>query len=137
MLQEYSTNELSARYDLLVPVPISRDRLYTRGYNQAALIAEYFAERTCLAYNGEILRRIKDTDKMKGLTPAERRRNIRGSFGIIPGREKLVKGANCLVIDDIQTTGATADEVASVLLENGAKNVEFLSFASGADVIKS
>lgn len=137
MLQEFSPEELAAKYDLIVPVPVSSSRLSTRGYNQAALIAEYFAECACLTYNGEILRRIKDTDKMKGLTPAERRHTIRGSFDIIPGREKSVRGSNCLIVDDIQTTGATADEVAAVLLENGAKNVEFLSFASGADVIKS
>ena len=80
---------------------------------------------------------------MKGLTPAERRANLSGSFALIGSANGSAlgshpaAGASCLIIDDIMTTGATADEIATVLYSGGAANVDFLSFASGADVIKS
>lgn len=137
MLSEFTKAELRNRYDLLVPVPVTEERILTRGYNQAALISEYFAEKTGLAYNGEILYRKQDTAKMKGLTPTERRINVRGSFDIIKSKKDCVYNASCLIIDDIITTGATADEMAMVLKNNGANRIDILSFANGADVIKS
>lgn len=140
MLSEFTKEELAARYNLLVPVPVAAERLATRGYNQAALIAEFFAEKTGLPYSGEVLKRCNETAKLKGLTPAERRMSLHDSFALIAGsaaRPNPVIGASCLIIDDIMTTGATADEIAGVLYNNGATNVDFLSFASGADVIKS
>lgn len=137
MLSEFTKEELASCYDLLVPVPVASERLATRGYNQAALIAEYFADHTGLPFRGEVMRRCKETTAMKGLTPAERRRNLSGSFALIGSARDDITGASCLIIDDIMTTGATADEIAGVLYENGAANVDFLSFASGADVIKS
>lgn len=137
MLSEFTPAELQDRYDMLVPIPISDDRRSIRGYNQAALLAEFFAEKTGLNYSGEILTRTKETTAMKGLTPDERRLNLQGCFGLRRGTEREIRGASCLVIDDIVTTGATVDAAAAVLKENGARNVDFLSFASGADVIKS
>lgn len=163
MLSEFTKEELASRYDLLVPVPVASQRLATRGYNQAALIAEFFADNTGLPFRGEVMRRCKETTAMKGLTPAERRRNLSGSFALISGANGSalshalaegfalspalaggsaldstpVTGASCLIVDDIMTTGATADEIATVLYSGGAANVDFLSFASGADVIKS
>lgn len=137
MLNEFSVDELRSEYDLLVPVPISEKRAVTRGYNQAVLMAESFAKRTGLPYSGEILWRTRETSVMRGLNPAERKNNIRGSFGIRPEVKGSVIGASCLIIDDIYTTGATVDEIAMTLLEGGAEKVDYLSFASGADVIKS
>ena len=137
MLSEFTPDELQSRYDLLVPVPISQERLELRGYNQAALIADYFARKTGLHFGGEILKRDEDTVAMKGLTPAERRLNLRGRFSLMDGRRTLVQNASCLIVDDIVTTGATVDEVAEVLYASGAKQVDFVSFASGADVVKS
>lgn len=137
MLSEFTKEELADKYDLLVPIPISDERKELRGYNQAALIAEFFAEKTGLVYNGEILTRERETARMKGLTPTERKLNLDGCFGLKAGMRELVNGTSCLVIDDIVTTGATIDEAALTLKKNGARNVDFVSFASGADVIKS
>lgn len=137
MLSEFTSEELRSRYDLIVPIPISDERRELRGYNQAALIAEFFAEKTGLVYNGEILSRTRETLAMKGLTPTERRLNLQGCFDLRDGVARLVRDASCLVIDDIVTTGATIDAAASILKENGARIVDFISFASGADVIKS
>lgn len=124
-------------YDLVVPVPITHRRRLARGYNQADIIAQEFAKRTGIRYEGEILERARETTAMKGLSPDERRRNIRGSFAAKTVNTNLINGARCLILDDIYTTGATIDEVATVLKECGASQVDFLSFASGADVVKS
>lgn len=140
--------ELRFAYDLLVPVPISHKKELVRGFNQSQLIAAHFAEKSKLklknvTYSGnkiklnEPLIRTKDTSAMKGLNPTERKENIKDCFDIKPVYTEKVKGSNCLVVDDIYTTGATIDEISSTLYKMGAKNVDFLSFASGADVIKS
>lgn len=124
-------------YDIVLSVPITRAKLLTRGYNQADLIARSFAKRTGLKYNGKALKRIKETTAMRSLAPDERRRNIEGSFGIDQSCQNDICDAECLVIDDIYTTGATMDEIAKVLKQGGAKRVDILSFASGADMVKS
>ena len=123
--------------DILIPVPASRERRLKRGYNQAALICESLSARTGLRYEGEALIRIKETAKMKGLSPDERRENVRGSFGIKRNAKPLIEGSHCIIIDDIYTTGATIDEISSTLKAAGAARVGFISFASGADVVKS
>ena len=148
MLAALGPDKLPSAYDLLVPVPLSRKRELTRGYNQAAIIAAHFAERTNLNIRNrdprntlnpkiiEPLSRIRETSAMKGLSPTERAENIKGSFAVKYGKDDMIKGSRCLIIDDIYTTGATIDEIAKVLYEAGAESVDFLTFASGADVIK-
>lgn len=140
--------ELRTAYDLLVPVPISHRKELVRGFNQSQLIAAHFAAKSHLSLrngtnNGskvkliEPLVRTKETSAMKGLNPTERKENIRGSFAVKPDYKEKIRGADCLIIDDIYTTGATIDEISATLYGLGAKNVDFLSFASGADMIQS
>lgn len=136
MNAEFGENGLASRYDLLVPVPVSRRRKGTRGYNQAELICMRFSEITGVPFRGEMLKRTRETTAMKGLTPDERRLNIRGSFELRPGAARFVRNAKCLIVDDIYTTGATIDETARVLKASGALSADFLSFANGADVVK-
>lgn len=148
MLAALGPDKLPDAYDLLVPVPLSRRRELARGYNQAAIIAAHFAQTAKLNIRNldtrktlnpkiiEPLSRIRETSAMKGLTPTERAENIKGSFAVKYGKEDMIKGARCLIIDDIYTTGATIDEIARTLYNAGAESVDFLTFASGADVIK-
>lgn len=137
-LGEIMSDAMTARdYDLVVPVPITRKKSLERGYNQADLIARSLAKNTGLKYDGEVLSRVKETTAMRALSPDERRRNIEGSFALKPYGQTTICGAECLVIDDIYTTGATMDEIARVLKEGGARRVDFISFASGADMVKS
>lgn len=137
MLIDFDTEELRTRYDLLCPIPVHRDRRKSRGYNQSALIAEEFARRSGMTYMGEVLTRTHQTSAMKGMTPDERKENIRNAFEINKKHYERIAGAKILVIDDIYTTGATVDEAASVLKQNGAAQVDVLSFAAGADVLKT
>ena len=147
MLSEFGQEELSDMYDLVLPVPVHPHKKRTRGYNQAALIAESFCSRTGLKCNDSILIRVRETHVMRSLGPDQRRENIRGAFALKRSGERETAGKRILLIDDIYTTGATVDEIASLLKHPGssggkdpgagAERVDFLSFASGADVVKT
>jgi ComF family protein len=147
MLSEFTADELAGRYDLVLPVPVHPRKLRIRGYNQAALIAARFAGLTGLRTEDDVITRTKETHVMKSLSPDQRRENIRGAFAIRNHRRHEIEGRNILLIDDIYTTGATVDEIASLLKEpwedmegnirSGAASVDVLTFAAGADVIKA
>lgn len=137
MLAEFTAAELRNTYDLVLPVPIHKHKKRIRGYNQAALLAREFSERIGIQTNDSTLARVRETHVMKSLGPDQRRENIRGAFALNPGRSADLSDKTILLIDDIYTTGATIDEIASVLKSAGANRVDYLSFASGADVIKS
>ena len=155
MTAEFDAEEIAERYDLVLPVPVHRHKRRIRGYNQAALIAESFTARICnairnnnissdskrlqdaLRCDDSILVRTRETHMMRSLGPDARRENIRGAFGIREGRQSDIAGKKILLIDDIYTTGATVDEISSVLKAAGAFCVDILTFAAGADMVKS
>lgn len=107
--------------DFVVPVPIHRKRMLTRGYNQCELLAEVFAkERDEVCIN--LLERVKNTRPQSGLKKSQREQNIKGAFALSDiGID--IKGKNIMVIDDIFTTGSTMDECAKVLKKHGAAHV--------------
>lgn len=124
--------------DLICSVPVSATRLRKRGYNQAELMAKAFVKRwnqvaKAPVYNGNVLYRTKDTQMLRGLNPAERRLAMEGAFAVKYAEKQTLQGANILLIDDIYTTGATADACSKALLENGAANVFLLTLASGGN----
>ena len=124
-------------YDMVLPVPVHPKKKSRRGYNQAALIGEEFAKRLGLTCDDSLLMRARETHIMRSLGPDQRRENIRGAFSIRLAGMPRIAGKSVLLIDDIYTTGATIDEIAKVLKDAGASRVDFLSFASGADMVKS
>ena len=124
--------------DIIVPVPIDEDRLRERGYNQSAFMARQLAwrwrehGRAPILYE-DLLYRTRKTRKLRSLTPAERALELEGAFGV-RGRDKgKIEGARAMLIDDIQTTGATANACTKALLDAGASEVFFLSWASGGN----
>ena len=127
-------------WDFVTWVPVSKKRLDQRGYDQAELLAGFFAEalsegrgRSGLdapALKG-LLERAKDTAPMKDLGIAERRENVKNAFKM--KRNAVVKEKSVLVIDDVFTTGATLEACARALKEAGAAGVDVLTFASGGD----
>ena len=135
MAAELGKDVLRDSYDMAVPIPIYRKRKNTRGFNQAALIAKEFSKRSGIPMDEDILYRAKATSPMKGLGPAERRANISGAFALRNHRADAVSGKSILLIDDIYTTGVTIDEAATVLKAAGASRVDFVAFASGADML--
>lgn len=137
MLAEFGPEELKSMYDMAIPVPVHPRRKSIRGYNQAALIAREFGKRTGIRAEEDLLIRVRETHRMKSLGPDQRRENIRGAFAVRRGREEELADKRVLIIDDIYTTGATVDEIAEVLDNAGTAGVDFLSFSSGADVVKA
>lgn len=126
----------SIEYDFIVPIPVHKARLAKRGYNQAELMAKFFARLAKKPVRSNILRRDKETLPMRGLGAGERRENMRNAFSIISANTDILASANVLLIDDIYTTGSTLDSAASTLKEAGAKRVYTLTFAAGESAIK-
>jgi ComF family protein len=123
--------ELTEEVRLIVPVPTTRARLRTRGYNQAELLAREFAARHGLQlFLG--LQRARAADTQTALQPLERAANVAGAFRLEGGEERI-RGAHLLLIDDVLTTGATSAECATTLVAAGARCVSVLTFARALD----
>jgi len=114
---------------LVVPVPLHRKRLISRGFNQSALLAGWLSKRLQLACGKNVLVRVKNTVPQVKLSGKERRRNLRRAFALSDKGLVAVKDRNVLVVDDVVTTGTTIREVARVLGEAGARKVYGVSIA--------
>jgi ComF family protein len=114
---------------VLVPVPLHRWRLFARRYNQAGLLALGIALETGLGCEPLMLARIKRTPSQRGLTAKARRRNVAGAFQVRPQFRERVKGMYIVLVDDVFTTGATAEACARVLCLAGAAQVDVLTLA--------
>ena len=114
---------------LIVPVPLHRWRIWKRGYNQAALIASALARRGGLEARLDLIDRTKATPPLKAMNPRERREALRGAFRIRPELKPIVRGRNVLLVDDVYTSGATANAAARVLKRAGAAEVGVLCWA--------
>ncbi len=108
-----------SEFDLVVPVPLHSGRLFERGYNQAALIAEELAKLLNIPLAEDVLFRTRSTKRQMSLTRAGRMLNVKGAFLA----DRSVSGKRILLIDDIYTVGATAGECAAALLAKGAAKV--------------
>ena len=113
---------------LVVAVPLYPAKQRTRGYNQAAVLADAAMCLLRLSHPHwnlqpahETLRRVRDTESQFALTPIGRRRNLRGAF-TVPNPRRIA-GREIILVDDIFTTGATARECARILRQAGARNV--------------
>jgi ComF family protein len=114
-------------YDMVVPVPLHRNRLKERGYNQSELIADVVCGEFPQVKIQSILRRTKDTPSFSMLGAQERRNQIRNAFQLIPGTD--VKKRKILLIDDVVTTTATTNECARTLRRAGAESIDVLALA--------
>jgi ComF family protein len=115
--------------DLLVPVPLHRWRLWSRGFNQSALIATRLAAATGVPADLQLLRRTKATPPLRGLGARDRANAVRGAFAVDPRRPIDAKGRAIGLVDDVYTSGATADACTRALKRAGATRVVILSWA--------
>lgn len=121
--------------DVIVPIPLFKDRENKRGFNQAGLLAKYIAEDLDIKLDTKSLSRIKQTKAQNKLNRNERMKNIAGAFTLkdkFAFEQKII-----LLIDDIYTTGSTVDECAKLLLENGAKEIFAATLAVTPSKVKS
>lgn len=115
--------------ELLLPVPLSRERLRERGYNQAWEATRRLARRLAIPCDAHLLLRVKDSPHQLDLPPEERAANVRGVFAVEPLRRTALQGVHVAVIDDVMTTGATFAELARVLKQAGAARVSAWALA--------
>ena len=112
---------------LLVPVPLHRWRLWRRGFNQSAMVAKELSRRTGLQVAVDALRRTRSTPPLKGMNVSQRRRAVAGAFKTTAGAE--LRGRTVVLIDDVLTTGSTANACARVIRRAGAQRVDLVSWA--------
>ncbi|HEY2051696.1 MAG TPA: ComF family protein [Caulobacteraceae bacterium] len=115
--------------DAVTPVPLHRTRLLTRRYNQAAEIARPLARMAGLAYFPDALVRRRSTGSQGGKSAQARRRNVAAAFVVPDGWRRRVAGARVLLVDDVLTTGATAEGCARALKAVGAVRVDLAVIA--------
>jgi ComF family protein len=115
--------------DLIVPVPLHYLRLIRRGFNQSVWLAAGLSRASGVKLSVDALKRIKASPIQGGLSADGRRRNVQGAFRTRKNRTALVKDRKVLLVDDVLTTGATAEACARALKRSGAACVDVLTLA--------
>lgn len=117
--------------DMIIPVPLHSVRLRERGYNQSLLISEKLASNLSLPHYPQALKRIRNTKTQAFLNRRDRIENVRGAFRAVGGG--LLCGKNVLLIDDVYTTGSTANACSEALQDVGCKHVYVLTVAQAGN----
>ena len=122
--------------DVIVPVPLHPIREKQRGFNQADLLARGLSKNTGIPLMNKSLIRIKILPSRQGSAAMRGRRNLRGAFRIRESGKgpRVFEGRTVLLVDDVYTTGTTADQCARVLLEGGAGRVYIITLAIGSSL---
>lgn len=114
---------------LLIPVPLHRWRLWSRGFNQAALIADELARLTDAPRDHHLLLRVKATASLRGKGRRERDRIVAGAFALAGDAKQRAAGRHLVLIDDVHASGATLRAAAKLLNRSGAARVSALTWA--------
>jgi ComF family protein len=112
---------------VIIPVPLHRWRLWSRGFNQSGLLARELSRAWGLPTHTELLRREKRTQPLKGMNHAQRRKAVSGAFALADADR--VRGKTVILVDDVLTSGSTAEACAKVLRRAGASRVELICWA--------
>jgi ComF family protein len=121
--------ELLMDADALVPVPLHWRRLWARRFNQSASLAGVISALTDVPVIHDGLRRVRATPQQVGKSKVERADNVQGAFRVVPEHGSSILGRRLILVDDVLTSGATADACARALLRAGASHVDVLIFA--------
>ena len=118
---------------LLVPVPLHRRRLWSRGFNQASIIAEAVSREAGIPVERTLLQRHRATPVLRGLGARQRGEAVRAAFRVKKGARDRLRSAHAVLVDDVHTSGATSDACTAVLLRAGAARVTVLCWARVLD----
>lgn len=110
---------------LLIAVPLHWTRSWTRGFNQSVLIARALSRQLAIDTDVLALRRTRRTPPLKGMSPLQRRKTVAGVFKV--RNKDAIAGKTVILIDDVLTTGSTAEACARTLRRAGAARVELVS----------
>ena len=130
---EHAGSELLRDADLIVPVPLHVSRLWARRFNQSSLLGRALSRRTGVPFEPSLLKRRKRTQSQVGLTIDQRRRNVAAAFAVSERKLTALDGRSVLLIDDVITTGATANACAKALKKAGAARVDLLALGRVVD----
>ena len=135
MLRDRLLGDLQAatllQADDIVPVPLHREKLKTRGFNQTERIGTHLSSYLGIPLLRDALRRVRSTSAQRGVAGSERYLNLLDAFAPGPNLADRVNGRKIILLDDIYTTGATAVHCGRVLKESGAARVDVLVLATG------
>jgi ComF family protein len=121
--------ELLDDADVLIPVPLHWRRAWRRRFNQSGALARAIERQSGVKLAAEALRRIRPTEQQIGLSRTQRASNVQGAFKVAPDRQAQIAGRRVVLVDDVLTSGATADACARALLRAKAASVDVLVFA--------
>ncbi len=130
-------HELLEEADMLIPVPLHWRRGWSRRYNQSGALARVIERQTGVKVISEALRRVRPTQQQIGLSRSQRASNVQGAFKVADTRQSEIQGRRVVLIDDVLTSGATADACARALLRAKAASVDVLVFARVVDTHKA
>ncbi|RKU25151.1 hypothetical protein C6497_16520 [Candidatus Poribacteria bacterium] len=114
-------------YDYILPIPIHKNRLRERGFNQSTLIAKGMSNEIGINICTDALVRSKNTSPQSSLTRDARQTNVVGAFGINKGN--LIRDKRILILDDVYTTGATVNEAVNMLWNEDPVEIDVLTLA--------
>ncbi len=127
LMAEYFAKNIEYEADVIVSVPMYNKRLKSKGFDHAAILAKELSKNASIPFIKGGLIRIRNTKRQSGLNGGERRENVKDAFAC--KRTELIKGKKIILIDDIFTTGSTADNCAKALINAGAVEVLCLTLA--------
>ena len=125
LLAETLADRISVRPDIIIPVPLHIHRLRERGFNQALELAKPLAKTYGIPLNNQLLKRNKNTSKQSGLSAKQRRANVNNAFALCAD----LNAQSIALVDDVITTGATANAIAKLLKQHGAQHVQVWALA--------
>lgn len=126
-IQRYGNWLREKQIEVIVPVPMYEKKRRVRGYNQAEVFAKALSRVTGIPVDVELVKRVIDTVPQKGLSDVERKNNLKNAF---QKSENIVQYSQILVVDDIYTTGSTADAIAEVI-KTESNQIYFMSICIG------
>ncbi len=128
LMADFFRREITWEVDAITAVPMHFKDFDKRGFNQSELIAKEFSRAMGIAFNKDILIKVKNTEHQKSLDRNHRLKNLVDAFRA----DKVDAFENILLIDDVYTTGATIDACSKALIDAGYKKIYFLTFASAS-----